>query len=245
MTVLFATPAADRFFLVSGGAELPGGELLIVAANGTERRVDGTAIAAYEVTRKQAEAHVRAEMERTLGGIADTVSRALGAAGEEPLDLGRLAERLGVQDGDKAAAEAALRGLADDMNVVTAAVASGEPADLDAARARLKARGIDIGDALEEIRQLDQERATAAAASGLRALADAIEDPSEQPLGRRIDELIERLEREVGPWIGRDPEKVRERRREEYRTSARSSIAASLREAGVTPLNDPADDPMV
>jgi HPt (histidine-containing phosphotransfer) domain-containing protein len=242
MSHLYATPTADRFFRVPTPHELPTGDFLAVGIDG-ELRVEESALAPFEITKEQAEAHVRGEMERALAGVADTVARALGAAGREPPDLERLAERLGVRGGDKAAAGAALRGLADDMNAITAAVASGDPAELDAARGRLKARGLDVGDALEEIRRLDQDRAKAAAAGGLRALAAAIEDTSEQPLGRRIDELIERLEREVGPWLGRDPEKIRERRQEGYRTSARSSIADSLREAGITPLNDPADDP--
>jgi hypothetical protein len=215
---------------------------MLTAISGEGRHVDSTAVAGFEVSREQAEVHLRGVMERALADVAETVARALGAAGEEAPDLGRLAERLGARGCDKVAAKAALRGLADDMNAVTAAFASGEPGELDAARARLKARGIDIGDALEDVRQLDQERAKAAAASGLRALADGIENTGEQPIGRRIDELVERFEREVGPWIGRGPQRIKKQRQDEYRTSARSAIADSLREAGIAPLNDPADE---
>ena len=67
-------------------------------------------------------------------------------------------------------------------------------------------------------------------------------DSGDVPLGRRIDELIATLERQVGPWLGRDAERLQEQRKEEYRTTARSSIADALREAGIKPLNDPADD---
>lgn len=250
---LYATPEADRFFLVVDDCELPVGDLVIVGTDGRNRSVEEAALAPFEITKEQAHAHLLARIEHAVGATADTISAALGLGAQRP-DLGEVAERLGIHRGDlerdPGAVRAALQALADDVGAVSAAVASGRPGDLLTARARLESRGIDLGDALdelphalEEIRQLDQERAKAAAASGLRALADAIEDTSEQPLGRRIDELVERLEREIGPWLGRDPEKLREQRREEYRTSARSSIADALREAGITPLNDQRDDP--
>lgn len=249
---LFLTPAADRFFLVPHGRELAPGEFLVVAVTGEERRVDAGDLAPLEVARGEAEAHLRGEAERAMANVADTLGRALGIAGAAPPDMRRVAERLGLSqrdlERDPKAAGAALGGLAEDMQAISALVASGESADLDAARARLAARGIDLGDTLDELprqlealRRLDQQDVARAAATGLRALADAIEGTDEEQLGRRIDELIARLEREVGPYLGRDPERIRRERQEEYRVDAGSAIADSLREAGITPLNDPRD----
>jgi hypothetical protein len=239
---LLATPAADRFFLVPRGTDLGAGDLELVSMGGESKRVAAPAAAAYEVTREQAEEHVRAVAERAVADVADTVTRALGIGGKGSIDLRRVAEQLGVSPRDKATTEAAIRGLSADMQAVSAAVASGRPEDLDAARARLAARGIDVGDALEGVGRLDPDSATKAAATGLRALADALEAPGEKPLGRQIDELIERFDREVGPYLGRDPERLRAQRQAKYERDARSAIAESLREAGIKPLNDPDDD---
>jgi hypothetical protein len=76
----------------------------------------------------------------------------------------------------------------------------------------------------------------------MRRIAVEVDD-TRRPLGRRLDELIARLEREAGPWLGRDPGQLREQRRADYATGARSSIADALREAGIEPLNDPRDEP--
>jgi hypothetical protein len=228
---LLATPDADRFFLVPHGDDLPPGELVLDGG----LRVDEAAIAPFEITREQAEAHVRAQMQQAVTSVADALAAALG---QGSTDLARVAERLGLAGADPAAAEAAFRRLSDDVHAVTAAITTGEPADVDAARVRLKARGIDLGDSIERLRELDEERAS----EWMRRMAAEL-DSGDQPLGRRIDELIATLERQVGPWLGRDPERLKKQRQEEYLTGARSSIADALREAGIKPLNDPADDP--
>jgi hypothetical protein len=189
--ILLATPAADRFFLVPPGAELAEGELLLESASGEERRVDPAAVSAFEVSRQEAQEHVRAEIEGTLAGVAGTLANAFGVAGDEPPDLRRPAERLGLSGDDVRAAEAAIRGVAADAQALVAELAS----------------GVDLAG-----------------------------------LGRSVDELVERLEREVGPYLGRDPERVRQQRRAGYERDARASIAESLREAGITPLNAP-DEP--
>lgn len=222
---LYTTPTSDRFFLVSG--DLRAGEFLIVGRDG-DRRVDAAAIAPYEVTKEQAEAHVRIEIQQAVTGVADALA---GALGQGAVDPAQVAERLGLTGGD---ADAPFKRLADDVHALSAAVTSGAPEDIDAARTRLKARGIDLGDSIERLRALDEERA----AEWLRRMAAELDD-GERPLGRRIDELIARLERDVGPWLGRDPEKLREKRRAEYLSAARSSIADALQDAGIEPLNDP------
>lgn len=173
--VLYLTPAADRFFLVSAGYELSAGNFVVVSIPGAQQSVDEAALAPFEVSEEQVQAHVRTQVER------------------------------------------------------------------------LATRGIDLGDMVDALpgylaalRQLDQGGATRAAARGLRALADVIEG-DQASLGRRIDELIAQLERELGPLAGMEWE--RRQRQEEYRRSARSAIADALRAAGITPLasTGPAD----
>jgi hypothetical protein len=259
-SVLYLAPGTDRFFLLPAALELNSGDFLIASFTLQERHLDEAALTPFEVTREQAQAHLRAEVERAVATLADTIGRALGFAGAgstKAPDLSRIAERLGLSPADvrrdPGAAEAALRSFAEDVQTVSAAIASGEARDLQAARERLAARGIDLGDALDKlpgylaaIRQLDQREAAGAAAGGLRALADAFED-QEATLGRRIDELIARLERQFGRFVGADPEREKRRRQEEYRASANAAIADALRAAGITPLgsadSETRDDP--
>jgi hypothetical protein len=74
-------------------------------------------------------------------------------------------------------------------------------------------------------------------------MADVIEGEPES-LGRRIDELIARLEREVGPFLGADPQRRTRERQERYARSARSAIGDALRARGITPLaTDEPDEP--
>jgi hypothetical protein len=79
---------------------------------------------------------------------------------------------------------------------------------------------------------------THVAARDLRALADAIESRG-AGTGKDIDQLIARLERDIGPLLRHDPKAAAQQRQEEAERSARSSIADALREAGITPLNAP------
>jgi len=245
---LYITPAADRFFLLPAGREPAPGRLVLVSITGDQFAVDASAAMPFEVSREEAQAYLAAQAQQALAGAADTVGRALGLAGvgEAMPDLRAIAARLGIPEpdlrADPQAARSAIERLAGDLHAVASAVAAGEPADLDAARAALAARGIDVGDALDElpgylaaIRTLDQKSAASGAASGLRALADAIEGQDES-LGRRIDALIARLDHELGPFIGRDPEHERRERRAGYERSARAAIAESLRAHGITPL---------
>jgi hypothetical protein len=96
---------------------------------------------------------------------------------------------------------------------------------------------------VQRIARMSSEEVAASAATSLRALADTIEsgarDVDPGSLGRRIDALIERLERDVGPHMGHDREREQQQRQAEYLRSARSAIADSLRAAGITPLNAP------
>lgn len=243
--VLYLTADAGRFFLVPAGHELAPGDLRVVSLTGEERLADPAALGAVEVSRDGAEAHLRALAQRSVSAAADVVGRALGLAGlgEALPDLPSIADRLGTREQrDPQAAKAALEALTADMHAISAALASGAGADLDAARERLARRGIDLGDTLDDlpgyvaaIRRLEQDSAAQVAARGLRAMADAIEGEPES-LGRRIDELIARLEREVGPFLGADPQRRTRERQERYARSARSAIGDALRARGITPL---------
>lgn len=165
--ILYATELADRFFIVPADAELPEGDLTVVGLDGRPHRVDATAITVREVTREQAEAHLRTQIEHAFSATAGTLSAVLG---------------------------------------------------------------------------LDAEKLPEAAAAALRALADAVEQPGGQPLGRRIDTLVAQLEREFSPLFGQDPEKAGEERRKGYERDARAAIADSLRAAGLKPLSHRPDE---
>jgi len=77
LTVLL-TPQADRFFLVPQQRELDAGELDVVTLSGEEHRVDADKLAEFEVSRADAEAHVRAQAEQVIAGAVDAVGRTLG-----------------------------------------------------------------------------------------------------------------------------------------------------------------------
>src|SRR5207302_4509419 len=85
----------------------------------------------------------------------------------------------------------------------------------------------EVEEDVRRIGQMSSEEVAASAASSLRALADTIEaggrDTDPGALGQRIDVLIERLEREVGPHMGQDPEREQQQREAEYLDSARSA----------------------
>jgi hypothetical protein len=239
---LLVTPSADRFFLVPLTTELRAGTFAVETLTGEERRLDLGELAAFEVDRTVAEGAVRAQAELAMAGAVDAIGRALGLAGTDGADLEALASRLGLTTGGAHGDGAAVGDLVADLQALAQAIASGGGTELDAARSRLKDRGIELGAELDDLpqyvaalRDLDQPSAAKAAATGLRAFADAIEGEPES-LGRRIDELIERLERELGPYMGRDPERARREREASYLASARSAIADSLREHGITPL---------
>ena len=55
--------------------------------------------------------------------------------------------------------------------------------------------------------------------------------------GKRIDEVISKLERQLGPLVGVNREREKRQRQEEYQRSATSAIADALREAGIEPLS--------
>jgi hypothetical protein len=226
------TPALDRHFLVPDDASIPAGELTVGSSTGEEWRVDPEAVAPYEVSREEALADVRGQVERSVAGLVDLLAGAVDTAGGTLADPERLAGLLGLAAADLPELGSALRGLAADVQMTLAAVASGQPADLAAVSARLAARGSDVGQALGGVsRQLEQLRLLETPAG------TGPGDDSTRDLGRRIDELVARLERTAGT-SGRLAERGREQRQAEYRRDARSAIADSLREAGFTPLDE-------
>lgn len=65
----------------------------------------------------------------------------------------------------------------------------------------------------------------------LTVIAEWVRTPGEET-GRRVDEAIARLQRELGPLIARDREAEEAAERERLRVSVRESIARRLRESG-------------
>jgi hypothetical protein len=241
--VLFTTPAVDRFFVLPLECSPAEGDLRLVSLTGEERHVDAAAVAPHEVAREQAQVHVRNHVEQALTGVVDMLTRVLRVSDDRPPNLERLAERLGLTTNDRHAVEAALRDLAADVQTITTIVVSDRPADLEAAYARLEACGRDAGRALGElsrrlveVRRVDRRDGADPMADVLRTLTDPASDGSETPLHRRVDELLARLERTLGPYVGHDPGGDRAQRQEEYRRDARSAIADSLRDSGFTPF---------
>lgn len=169
-----------------------------------------------ELARRMADGITATEAERAVVAIADVLREAL----KESPDPTRLAARLGLASSDRETAEAALRGLAADIQAVAGAIASGRPADLAAARERIEARAGSLSRELGLI---------------LRGGQEALNGEAGKRLGRQIDELIARLEQ-------RQPDGSQERRHGKYQFDASAAIADSLREAGITPLNDPREN---
>ena len=248
---LYFTLSADRFFLIPQHEELSGGDFTVVSLNGEERHVDIAAIAPFEVSEEQAQTYLHTQTEQAIAAFIDKLTTALRlgeADGETRPDIHKVAEQLGLKQtrgqADPEATEVALQHLVSDLRTVTASVTAADQHGLKAARKRLAARGLDIGEVLDEIpsylhtiRQLDDASVTQAAIGGLKTLADAIEN-DQASLGQRIDELIMRLEQELEPLIAMNRERE-EQRQKEYRRSAASAISASLSAAGITPLTSP------
>ena len=242
--LLYTIPSADRCFLLPEGLEPAAGNLRLGGLGDEERRVDPSAVALYEVSQEEAQAHIRRQVEGASTGVTAALTGLLGGLGESP-DPHQLAERLGLTGGDRQAIETALRGVAADVRAVATAIASGQSADLDAARKRLERRGLDLGDALDNlahqldaIRGITRQEGSTVVPGGLQGFIDSVLGDSEEPVGRRIDDMLARFLNELGPVFGPDPECDRDRRQREYQRDARTAIADSLREAGITPLND-------
>ncbi|MEV5986319.1 hypothetical protein AB0L85_15015 [Streptomyces sp. NPDC052051] len=83
------------------------------------------------------------------------------------------------------------------------------------------------------------DRALLAEAVGV--FAEWIREPGEES-GRRVDAMVQRLQRELGPLIVRDREAEKAAERERLRGEVRESIRIRLREAGVVGTQDNSRD---
>ena len=95
-----------------------------------------------------------------------------------------------------------------------------------------------IADGLDlpaNVKSFKAASATRTAAKALRAFAEIIES-DQGSAGRRIDALIGRLQRELGPLVGEPLQPEEGHRQATYDRSAKSVIADALRSAGITPL---------
>lgn len=148
-----------------------------------------------------------------------------------------------------------VRDLINEVQAVIDTATADDPAQRAAAqdrlrflRTRLQAEGCDIGATLESmveklsaVAQLGQQQRTGDIASLLRQVADKLEQSPEE-VGQRIDEAIASFEQQFGRlFVQESSEQRQERKRQEYRQSAQTAIAASLRAHGIKPasISDP------
>lgn len=88
---LWVSDEPRRYFLVPPEAELPPGDLVIRTLEAASRSVDPEALAAFEVERTAAQAHVDAGWERAVGRVRDAWRELVGAPkAEGPPDLSRI-----------------------------------------------------------------------------------------------------------------------------------------------------------
>lgn len=239
---------AERFYLVPVTERPEAGVYRVVSPTGEERHFDEAGLSRFAVGREEAQAHVARQAKQTVELFAGQLGAFFGVGREE---LGSRARSLGLEAADPEAARATFHDLVGQLHALSEGVATGDAGAVEEMRRRFAEQGIDLGDALDDIpahldalRRLEQEDAARAAVSGLRAIADAIEgDPA--ALGARIDEAVERLEREVGPFVGIDREREERERAQDYRRSAKSAISEALRARGITPIASaqPDDEP--
>ncbi|MFG2586103.1 hypothetical protein [Streptomyces malaysiensis] len=72
-------------------------------------------------------------------------------------------------------------------------------------------------------------------------IAEWVREPGEES-GRRVDAMVQRLQRELGPLIVRDREAEKAAERERLRGEVRASIRLRLQEAGVVDTQDSSHD---
>ncbi|HAG83088.1 MAG TPA: hypothetical protein DCL61_18480 [Cyanobacteria bacterium UBA12227] len=244
-----------RYFLIPHTQKIPDGNFPIYNLDGEQKDVAIAAIASFEITQKQAKAHLETEInqaiEQAKNTLFHTITLSIGKSPETVRPTTTLSELIAVLLGvsiDELAdkPELAKVGL---ENIITAfknvikASLSQDQNQLDLVRQQMRSwqtilenHGIDLGQLLEQFPdQLnDLHLSTESAASihqmtsKLRKLADQIDQPSDNK-ERNFTDAITNFVKNYREIFGQENEaQKQERLQQEYRKMADKAIVESL-----------------
>jgi len=256
---LWLDSTQTRYFLIPTRQKLPRGDFILHTIDGEEKKVNATVLTPFEITEEEANTYLQTEIEQVMEQAKNALSNLITSSVEQ----GRadsistpssdqflsnlMAALMGVTpeevQNNPATAEAGLQNLLSQLKAIIHGSLSEDPAQLEAARDRvrslqitLKAHSIELGEALEKFpdrlnalqrfskQTPDLQQTTAK----LRELADKI-DPSSADKGRSLGEVMAAFVQTYQKLFGKEDEaQAEERRQQEYREMADKAIARSL-----------------
>ena len=256
---LWVDSTQTRYFLIPTRQKLPSGDFILHTIDGEEKKVNATSLIPFEITEEEANTYLQTEIEQVMEQAKNALSSLITSSVEQ----GRvgststpssdeflpnlMAALMGVTpeevQNNPATAEAGLQNLLSQVKAVIHGSLSEDPAQLEAARDRirslqvtLKSHSIELGEALEKFpdrlhelqrfsKQTPELQQTTAK---LRELADKI-DPSSADKGRSLGEVMAAFVQTYQKLFGKEDEaQAEERRQREYREMADQAIARSL-----------------
>jgi len=256
---LWIDTTQTRYFLIPTRQKITSGDFILHTIDGEERKVNHTSLTPFEITEEEANTYLQTEIEQVMEQAKNALSNLITSSVEQGrADLtstpssneflsNLIAALMGVTpeevQNNPTTAEAGLQNLLSQLKAVIHGSLSEDPAQLEAARDRirslqvtLKSHSIELGEALEkfpdrlhELQRFskqtpDLQQTTAK----LRELADKI-DPSSADKGRSLGDVMAAFVQTYQKLFGKEDEaQAEERRQQEYREMADKAIARSL-----------------
>lgn len=248
-----------RYFLIPTRQKLKSGDFILHSLDGEEKKVNATSLTPFEITEEEANTYLQTEIEQVMeqaknalsnlitSSVAQGRADATSILSSDEFLSNLMAALMGVTPEEvqknPATAKAGLQNLLSQLKIVIHGSLSEDPAQLEAARDRirslqvtLKPHSIELGEGLEKFsdrlhdlhhlsRQAPELQQTTAK---LRELADQI-DPSSADKGQSLAEVMAAFVQTYQKLFGKEDEaEVEERRHREYREIADKAIAQSL-----------------
>ncbi|MBE9127619.1 MULTISPECIES: hypothetical protein [unclassified Coleofasciculus] len=260
---LWLDSTRSRYFLIPDDQDLVTGDFILCNLSGDEKNVDSASIASFEITESEAKAYLQAEMNQALEEAKNAFSNFVAfstqksqAAPSNPTPSSDdtqsthnlISTLLGVTpeelQNNPEAIQTAFLNLYTELKEFVSASTSKNPTEVEAARARLHSlrktlstQGINLSEDIEEFPDKLQEVLSSSNIEGylkeivskLRDLADKI-NQSPDAIGQTIDETIQTLSQDL--FIDEE-KRLEEKRKQQYRQSARDAIAQSFRSRGI------------
>lgn len=253
-TTLWLDSSRSRYFLIPDQQPLPQGNFLLWSPVGGQKKVDPAMLPPFEVSAEVAKEHLGLDISQAFQQVktifANFITFFTQGPGENPERTVPASQfwqaLLGVNPADlqnnPQLAKTTLINLMAGLQEIMAGVASEDPAQLEAARTRmrqlranLRTHGINAGEKLEKLpdqlhelyRHVDQEQSLKTGITQLQTLIDRLEQF--ETSGQSLDELYRSLRENFKDiFVKEDETRRQEEKMKEYRRSARQAIDAAV-----------------
>jgi len=256
---LWVDSTQTRYFLIPHRQKLKSGDFILHNLDGEEKKVNPTSLTPFEIPEEEANTYLQTEIEQVMEQAKNALSNLITSSVEQ----GRadstsipssdqflsnlMAALMGVTpdevQNNPATAQAGLQKLLSQLKAIIHGSLSEDPAQLEAARDRvrslqitLKAHSIELGETLEkfpdrlhELQRFSKQTPDLQETTAkLRELADKI-DPSSADKSLSLGEVMAAFVQTYQKLFGKEDEaQAEERRQQEYREMADKAIARSL-----------------